>query len=117
MSHTRRVRSSPGYAYLWVPMLTFLIVGLLALVLRWVAPGRRTTLISARPRPGRPHEYGLLVTVATPASEEEAQRLIRRLTSGGVQATVAHTVDGRRIMVWPDDAERARNLLGPSGAP
>jgi hypothetical protein len=117
MGETRKVRSWQGYAYLWGPVLTFLVVALLALVLRWAYPGRRTSLVSRRARPGPATDYGLLVTVAAPASEEEAAWCVRRLTNGGIQATVAHTVEGRRIMVWPDDERRARKLLGPPPPP
>jgi len=111
------MHSWQGPAEVWGPLLAFLVVGLLALVLRWAYPGRRTSLVARRPRAGRPDQYGLLVTVAAPASEGEADGCLRQLAAGGVQATVAETAEGRRIMVWPDDESRARKLLAPPPTP
>jgi hypothetical protein len=100
-----------SYAFLWGPALTFLALGVLVLVLRWAYSPRRSTLVARRPSPGRPDEYGLLVSVAEPASFRDGERMRARLLAAGVHATLADTEAGLRLLVWPADEARARQLL------
>jgi hypothetical protein len=85
-------------------------VGLLALLLRWAFSGGKS-LVAHRPVAGHPWEYGMLVSVAQPATYLEAEDLQRRLAEGGVRCTVAETRDGPRVFVFADDEQRARDLL------
>ena len=89
----------------------FVVVGILMLVLRWANSGNRVSLLSRPIRRGPPEEYGLLVPVAAPASAAEGERLRAQLAAGGVPGTVAETEAGWRVLVWPGDAARARELL------
>jgi len=100
-----------GYAFLWGPALAFLAVGVLALVLRWAYSPRRDTLVAGSPRPGRPDEYGLLVAVADPGSAREGEVMRGRLQEAGIHATLAQTAAGLRVLVWPADELRARQVL------
>ncbi|MFJ6213044.1 hypothetical protein ACIQGZ_06895 [Streptomyces sp. NPDC092296] len=88
------------------------VVGVLVLLLRWTF-GTGKSLVSRAPRTGAPGEYGLLVSVAAPHTAEEAQRLTRLLDAAGIRSTLVHTTQGPRVMVWPDDAPRARTVLAP----
>ena len=63
------------------------------------------------PRRGQPDEYGLLVPVAAPADNAEALRLGALLDRAGVRNTLVQTAQGPRIMVFGDQAHRARALL------
>jgi hypothetical protein len=91
------------------------VVGVLVLLLRWTFSGGRS-LVSRAVRTGAPGEYGLLVSVAAPQDGSETLRLTRLLDEAGIRNTVVLTTHGPRVMVWPDDAARARGVLaGPSG--
>jgi hypothetical protein len=99
--------------YLRLPLTGLLVVGLLALVLRW-AFGRDQSLVERRSRSGAPDEYGALVPVATPATHAEGEIARRTLVDSGIRATLVDTVEGPRVMVFPEDARTARALLrGP----
>jgi hypothetical protein len=82
----------------------------LALVLRW-AFGRGRSLVQRRPEAGHPWEYGLLESVAAPATYDEGEAIRRRLQAAGIRSNLVVTEDGPRIFVFPDDAARARALL------
>ncbi|GAA1876973.1 hypothetical protein [Asanoa iriomotensis] len=58
-------------------------------------------------------EFGLLVTVAQPATGADAESLRRRLTANGIRSTVAPGTNGRtRILVFRENAAHARRLVG-----
>jgi hypothetical protein len=102
-----------GYSFLFSPLIALIVVGVLALLLRW-AFRRGGSLVPRRPRPGDEHDYGLLVSIASPASYVEGEILRRRLVAAGVRATLAQTTAGPRLMVWPQDEHVARSLLAQS---
>lgn len=99
-----------GYHYLFGPLLAFGLVGVFTLLLRW-AFGRGRSLVTGPPRPGRPDDYGLLVSVAAPATFVEAEMLRRRLVDAGVRATLAPTTAGPQVLVFPSEEKVARALL------
>jgi hypothetical protein len=105
------VRFANSYSFLFGPVVAFALIGVLTLLLRW-AFGRGGSLIAAPPRPGSPVEYGLLVAVAAPQTSAEGEALRRRLESGGLRATLTTTVEGPRLLVFPADEPRARQILG-----
>jgi hypothetical protein len=105
------MRGWQAYEYLWGPAFAFLAVGVLILVLRWANPPRRTSLVTRTARRGQPDEYGLLVPVAEPQSAPEAELMRTRLLAAGIHGTVAETKAGLRVLVWPDDEARARQVL------
>ncbi|WP_231121905.1 hypothetical protein [Motilibacter peucedani] len=99
-----------SYSYLWGPAMALLVVGVLALILRW-AYGRGGSLVARPVRPGEPGDYGMLVAVAVPHTFVEAEMMRRTLVDAGLRATVATTTDGPRLMVFAADEKRARTLL------
>ena len=105
------MQSSNSVTYLMFPLMLLVVFGLLVLVLRW-AFGRRTSVVAAPPKSGSPQEYGLLVPVASPPNFIEAELIRRRLEDAGLRASIASTTDGPRVMVWPEDLERARQVVG-----
>jgi hypothetical protein len=97
-------------SFVFGPLIGFAVIGVLVLVLRW-AFGRGGSLIPGPARRGPPTDYGLLVEVAAPRSADDAEQAARRLAAAGIQATIAPTTAGRRVMVWPADETRAREVL------
>ena len=97
-------------SYLMGPLLAFGVVGGLVLLLRWTY--RRGDSVVARPaRRGSEDDYGLLVPVASPGTYAEGEILHRTLEAAGVKANLSQTLDGPRVLVFPDDEARAREVL------
>ena len=92
--------------YLVGPTIAFVVLGLLALFMRW-AFGSST----ARPKPEPPAGDELLTRIATLSRRESALALRAVLSDAGIRSTVrfpaAHRAD---VLVFPEDAERARAL-------
>jgi hypothetical protein len=99
-----------SYSYAVGPITAFVFLGVMILLLRW-AFRRGVSVVAAPPRAGQADEYGLLVPIATPPNYVEGEMLRRRLEDAGIRATLAQTLDGPRIMVWPGDEVRARTHL------
>jgi hypothetical protein len=97
-------------SFLFEPVVAFLAIGVLSLLLRW-AFGRGGSLVAAPPRPGMPDAYGLLVPVAEPRREELGEKQRALLEEQGIRATLTYTVQGWRLLVFPADADRARDIL------
>lgn len=92
------------------PLIAMGGVALMVLFLRWAySPGH--SLVQRRPQPGAPDEYGMLTTIASPATFIEGEQLRLRLTDSGIRATLAPTTAGPRLMVFPKDASIARAVL------
>jgi hypothetical protein len=85
-------------------------IGFLVLVLRW-ASKRGQSVVAAPARRGSADDYGLMVAAAAPGSYAEGEIARRTLEDAGVRANLAMTNDGPRVMVWPDDLDRATQLL------
>ena len=99
-----------SFSYALGPILAFAGLGVLILLLRWTFR-RGSSVVAAPPRRGAEQEYGLLVAVATPTTYIEGEIVRRELEDSGIRATLAQTLDGPRVMVWPADEERARARL------
>ncbi len=97
-------------SYLMGPLLAFGVVGILVLLLRWTY-SRGGSVVAKPSRKGAEDSYGLLVPVASPATYAEGEILRRTLEAAGVRANLAQTLDGPRVMVFPDDESRAREVL------
>jgi len=103
-----------SYSYIVGPLIAFAGLGILVLLLRW-AFSRGGSVVAAPARPGTPQEYGLLIPVASPATYIEGEILRRNLEDAQIKATLAQTVDGPRVMVWPQDEKAARALITRRG--
>lgn len=99
-----------SYSYAVGPIMAFLFLGIMIVLLRW-AFRRGVSVVAAPPRPGQVDDYGLLIPIATPPNYVEGEMLRRQLEDAGIRATLAQTLDGPRIMVWPGDESRARARL------
>lgn len=99
-----------SFSYAFGPLMAVGLIGLFVVILRW-AFSRGSSVVAAAPTPGTVDEYGLLVPVATPGTYIEGEMLRRGLEDAGIRATLTTTLDGPRVMVWPRDEERAREVL------
>lgn len=105
--HNGQVGSVPGVLLL---PLSLVFVGLLVLLLRWTY-ARGGSVVAPGPRIGHSDEYGLLVPVAEPATYIEGELVRQTLEAAGVRAMLTMTLEGPRVMVFPDDEKHARQLL------
>ena len=88
------------------PAIAFVVLGLLALFMRWAfgtGYGRGT--------PAPPADEGLLTLVATLSRRESALALRAVLSDAGIRSTVRCPAANRAdVLVFPEDADRARAL-------
>ena len=82
-------------------------------LLRW-AYRRGGSLVPPPPAPGRPDEYGLLVSIAAPQTATDAEAAIERLEQAGVRVTLAATSAGPRLMVFADDEATGQTVAVPA---
>lgn len=100
-----------SFSYVFGPMVAFIAIGVLVLVLRWAFNSKKTSVVAAAAKPGSETEYGMLIPVAAPSNYVDGEMLRRRLEDAGIRANLATTLDGPRVMVWPNDEQRARAVL------
>lgn len=80
------------------------------LVLRW-AFSRGGSVVAKPAQMGNPDQYGLLVPVAAPSNYIDGEILRKSLEDNGIRANLAQTNDGPRVMVFPADESKAREIL------
>ena len=97
-------------SYAFGPVLALAGVGLLIVLLRLAfKPGG--SLVQRRVTPASSDDYGMLVPVASPPNYADGEMLRRALEDVSIRATLAFTLDGPRVMVWPADVAIARATL------
>lgn len=99
-----------SYSYVFGPLVAFGAIGIFILILKWSSQ-RGTSVVAAPARPGEETDYGMLVVVSRPGNYVDGEVQRRTLEAAGIKATLAYTLNGPRVMVWPDDAARARTLI------
>ena len=99
-----------SYSFLYGPIVALAGIGVLIVVLRW-GWQKNQSLIAKPVKRGAMTDYGMLVSCAKPNTVIEAEMQKQKLLDNGIQATVAITNEGPRVMVWPEDQRRAQNLL------
>lgn len=92
-------------------LIAVVMVGVLALLLRWAYGGRSRSLVERRATAGHEDEYGLLVAIASPGTFIEGEVVRQRLLSAGIKAQLVTTSEGPRLMVFRADEATARRLL------
>lgn len=102
-----------SYSYAFGPLVGLAVLGVLVVLLRWTF-SRGGSLVERRPVAGAPDEYGLLETVAAPATFIEAEMIRLRLVDHNIRATLAPTTEGPRVLVFPSDLKIARAVLEAS---
>jgi hypothetical protein len=95
-----------GLHYAVGPVIAVVVVVLLGLFMRW-AFGTGY----GRSRPAPPAGDGLLTLIATLSGRESALALRAVLSDAGIRSTVRFPAAYRAdVLVFPEDAERARSL-------
>jgi hypothetical protein len=88
-----------------------IVIAVLAFVLRWAfrpSRRRRARLLDA----AQSSELGLLAVVVAGISRHDALQDRARLADAGIRASLSRRSDGAMdLLVFRDDAERARTLL------
>jgi hypothetical protein len=99
-----------GADYIYIPVVTTVVVGVLALVLRWIMrPGAHRGARVSDP------SQGILIGVVASAPQE-AERVRQMLVDAGVRATSRPVAARRQVLVWPDDVDRALRLIADDRA-
>lgn len=99
----------------WSALITsVVVVGVLALILRWAYGGSRRSVVERRARAGAADDYGLMVSVASPGTFIEGEMSRQRLQTAGIRAQLVTTTEGPRLMVLREDEPTARRLLAAS---
>lgn len=99
-----------SYSYAFGPIVAVVVLVVLVLILRW-AFSRGQSVVAPPPKPGPPTDYGMLVAVAEPSTEQAARAVEASLREAGIRCSVTRTTEGLRVMVWPADAARAEGVL------
>ena len=99
-----------AFSYLFGPLVAFLGLGIMVLVLRWGFSGKKS-LIERSVKQDVPSNYGLMQVAAAPANLIEGEMLRRLLLDAGLRANLTNTLDGPKVMVWPDDLAKAKEIL------
>lgn len=97
------------------PLVVVVALVLLGLFMRWAFGTGQSR------RPSRPVDDGLLTKVATLSRRESALALRAVLSDAGIRSTVRPAADRTVVLVFPEDADRARSLAAsfpgpPSGS-
>ena len=99
-----------GTHYLAAPVIAFTVIAGLALFLRWAFRGE--------PRRRPPADDGLLTRVATLSRRDSALALRAVLSDAGIRSTVRFPEPHRaEVLVFPEDADRARALAAAFPSP
>ena len=87
-------------------MIAVLAFALVALLCRWVFSPTHSAPVQ---REAGPRDLGLLAVVTTAPSAEDALMLRDHLVAEGVRASVS---EAHEVLVFHEDLERARSLVG-----
>lgn len=98
-------------SFVFGPIIAFLGLGLMIFILRWAHSNKKVSLIERPSKPSDPNDYGVLVPIAFPDDYATGEILKRKLQDSNIKATLTFTIDGPRILVWPEDENIARQIL------
>jgi hypothetical protein len=93
-------------------IIAFVVVGALAVVMRWVFKPSRKNRVVSRMDASDARELGLLTVIGT-FDRAGTATMRGRLADVGIRASASLRRDGRfDVLVFTQDADRARELLG-----
>jgi hypothetical protein len=104
-----------SYSFLVAPLISLVGLGVILLLCRWTfSTSSRESRLAARRAAvvaGRGGDFGLLVPVASVPSRDDAEALRTVLAAAGIRCTIAADADGVDVLVFRQDALRARELV------
>ncbi len=95
-----------GADYVYIPLVSGLVVLLLGACLRWSMQGRSPRSGSRVADPAQ----GLLIGVVSTTSSE-AERITGLLAGAGLRATSRAVASRRQVLVWPEDVDAALRIV------
>ena len=96
------------------PAIAFAVLAMLALFMRWAFG----TGYGRRQQPAPPQDEGLLTLIATLSRRESALALRAVLSDAGIRSTIRFPAEHRAdVLVFPEDADRARTLAASFPGP
>ncbi len=106
-----------SYHFLEGPLIAVGALGVIVLMMRWVFSTDHRTPRSpqhqgAAEKAAGSRDFGLLEPVCTATTPQQAAVLQERLKLSGIRCTVATGPDELALLVFRDDAARARALVG-----
>jgi hypothetical protein len=99
-----------SYSYVFGPLAVALLMLILIALLKWTFR-RGTSLVEKPIKSSTSDNYGALVKVAKPVSFIDGEMFKQQLADAGIKSTLALTVDGPELMVWPKDLIKAKQVL------
>jgi len=99
-----------SFSFAFGPVFALFGLGVLIVILRW-SHGRGASVVAGPTRRAMPDDYGVLVAIASPETYAEGEIMRRRLEAAKIRANLAYTLAGPRVMVWPEDVDRAKSVL------
>ena len=100
-----------GADYVYIPLVSGIVVLLLGAVLRWSTQGRTGRSGSRVADPAQ----GLLIGVVA-TTPPEAERIARLLTGAGLRTTSRAVASRRQVLVWPEDVDAALRIVADDRA-
>lgn len=97
-----------SYHFLEGPLIAVAALAVIVLICRWVFSTEHRT---PRPAPPLSRDFGLLEAVAGVRTRDDADMLREVLRDAGIRATVSAAAENYTVMVFRDDAPRARSLV------
>ena len=99
----------PSYHFLEGPLIAVAALGVIVLICRWVFS---TDHRAVRPAPRTPGgDYGLLEPITAVRTRDDAEMLRTVLRDAGIRASISETIGCYEVLVFHDDAARARGLV------
>jgi hypothetical protein len=89
------------------PLMLAVAVAAVVLICRWVFTPNHP---APRP-PAGPADFGLLVPIAVVRTVDDADMLRDLLRDAGIRGTVTDSAEGYAVLVFREDADRARELV------
>lgn len=108
-AHTHEVPVVSSFHFLLGPAIAAAALGLIILMCRWVFSTDHREDRSARKTDKAVGDLGLLVSVATVRTRDDADMLKGVLADAGIRAGVSGEYD---VLVFSKDLDRARSLVG-----
>lgn len=94
--------------YAFLPLATTIVIGLLALVLRWAYSDRHG---NGMVKPGSAGDHGLLVPMTTVRDPDRAALMVAALNASGIRASLSGDPGRQLLLVWPTQVEDAWQRL------
>lgn len=105
---TSQMAQDHSYSFLLGPVVSVLALLMIVLICRWVFSSADRASVDAV----RPPDFGLLVPVSVARTREDADMVRDLLREAGIRAGISDEGGQLQVLVFEQDLERARALVG-----